>query len=240
MADAVLPAALWDALRQLAYCDGERVSILSAVVHAKHLVEHDERLERARAVHVDADRKLGDLKARRRQIESTIEDAKARKLRAEDRLSSGKLQTEREIEAAQHEIATLESLITDAETTWLETSDAEESAQSAVAASLAALQSEEADAAVRRAKAQKDVQNAEERLAAVDASRREAARQLPPVLRDKYRQLYPSTGGHPFATARAGECSHCHRSVPGEAMQMLRMGTGVPSCPSCARLLLPA
>jgi len=238
MPDSTLPSSLWEALRQLAYGDRERAGILSAIAHAKVAVEHDERLDRARARHDTAQRTLGELQSRRRELEATVEDAKAKKLRTEARLASGRLQAEREIEAAQHEIVTLDRLIVESEDAWVDTSDREESAQAVLVKQRAALKSEEHDAQVRRSKAEREVRDAEERLATVDASRRAAARQLPAALRDRYRALFSATGGHPFATVDGGECSHCHRSVPGDAMQMLRLGTGVPSCPSCSRLLL--
>ncbi len=239
MPDTALPAALWDALRQLEHSDRERVGIISAIAHAKHLAEHDDRLERARAATIEAERKVADLQELRRMTEDTIDDAKSRKLRAETRLASGRLQNSREIEAVQHEIATLGTLISDSETGWLQTSSDEETAQAALDAARASLNTEEVGARARRTRAEREVHDSEQRLSAIDAARREAAKLLPAGLRERYRQLYPSTGGHPFATAVAGECSHCHRAVPGEAMQLLRLGTGVPSCPSCSRLLLP-
>ncbi len=238
MPDTALPAALWEALRQLAYGDRERAGILSAIAHAKQQLEHDDRLQRAHTKYVLAERTFAELQTYRRQLEATVEDAKAKNQRTEERLASGRLQAAREIEAAQHEISTLQHLIADNENAWMETSEREEAALAALAPARAALLIEERDAQVRRARAESEVHDAEERLAAVDVLRREAARKLPPALRERYRVLYPTTGGHPFATAAGGECSHCHRSVPGEAMQMLRMGVGVPSCPACSRLLL--
>ena len=230
---------MWEALRKLAYGDGERTAVVSAIAHAQHLVDHDERLERVKAQNAQAEQNLAGLQKRRREAEATVEDAKERKLRTEARLASGRLQGEREIEAAQHEIASLARAIADGENLWLETSDGEETAQATLKVSRAALRAEEVAAQARHAKALEDARDAESRLAAIDAARRDAAKVLPAAIRDRYRRLYPSTGGHPFATAVAGECSHCHRPVPGDAMQMLRLGTGVPSCPSCSRLLLP-
>ncbi len=168
-----------------------------------------------------------------------MEDLGLRIKRTEDLLASGVLHAEREMLAAQAELEKLQGALREAESAWMETSAQEEKLTAALAGERVALEAEEREAATRQAAVKRELAAAEERLAAIDHSRREAAQTIPAAIRDRYRALYARTGGRPFALAVAGECSHCHHSVPAAAVQMLRAHTGVPSCPSCGRLLLP-
>ncbi|MDB5058114.1 MAG: hypothetical protein JWO59_1586 [Chloroflexi bacterium] len=238
MADASLSAEVWDALRQLAYEDGERVAVRSALSHAKERATLDVRLGAARTRLSEAEQAVAHASTARRAIEDQIEDTNLRTKRTEARLASGRLQSEREVQAAQTELENLQATAIQNDEAWLLATSNEDTAKSAVPGLTAALASEERAAADRQAAAEREVADAERRLAAIDAVRRDAAQKLPPDIRDRYRALYPKTGGRPFAEAIAGECSNCHRSVPAASVQMIRAHTGVPSCPSCGRLLL--
>jgi predicted nucleic acid-binding Zn-ribbon protein len=238
MPEQPLSAVVWDALRQLAYSDGVRAGMLSALAHARELAAHDRGLESARAAAEAAGGRLRLAAARRRELEAAMEDARLRVQRAEARLSSDRLQHQREVEAVQHEIASLQLSIAQDEQAWLEVSAEEEASQDPLAEAEAALEAETPLARARSERAMEELHGAKERLADLDARRRLAAQKLPPDVRERYRQLYPKTGGRPFAEASAGECSHCRMGVSAEAMQMLRARLGVPSCPTCGRLLL--
>jgi predicted nucleic acid-binding Zn-ribbon protein len=238
MPQSPLPAEVWDALRQLSYEDGERVAVVSSLNHLRERAAHDAQLDAAKARVDAANAALATAGAERRARETDIQDLTIRMEKTQARLASGSLQSEREIAAAQTEIARLREAISAAETDWLEASAREEAAKQGLPEIIAAFELEDRAAAVRLAAVQREIATAEERLAGIDRVRREAARLLPKEIFDRYRALYPRTNGRPFALAQAGECSHCHRAVPADAVQALRTRSGVPSCPSCGRLLL--
>jgi predicted nucleic acid-binding Zn-ribbon protein len=212
---------------------------VAAAVHAaKERAARDAGLTAAQSRLDAARQRLARATSARRAKEGEIEDLNLRVRRTSDRLASGKLQGEREVQAAQTEIARLQQHIGEAEAAWIEISAEEEEARQAMPEEEAALQVEERDALVRQAAAQREAATAEARLTEIDHLRREAVKVIPAEIRERYRALYPRTGGRPFATVDAGECSHCRRSVPAAAVQALRARTGVPQCPSCGRLLL--
>ncbi len=239
MPDAQLSASVWDALRQLAFEDGERVAVLAELARARDHAARDAVLEAERERFAAAERLVVETASARRALEATVEDTNLRIARTNARLASGRLQSEREVNAAQAELDGLQAGLATAEEAWLSTSAGEESARAALARAANALQREERASVPRQAAVAKDLVDVEQRLAKIDGVRRDAAAKLPADIRDRYRTLFPKTGGRPFAHAVAGECSNCHRSVPAAAVQMLRSGAGVPSCPTCARLLLP-
>lgn len=238
MSQSPLSPEVWDALRQLSYEDGERVAVVSSLNHLRERAARDAQLESARARLDAAHAALAAAGAERRGHEADSQDLTLRVKRTEARLASGSLQSEREIAAAQTEIVRLREAIAAAEMGWLEASTREDAAKQALPEIAAAFALEERAAALRQAAMQREITAAEERLASIDRIRRDAAKLLPKEVFDRYRALYGRTGGRPFALASAGECSHCHRAVPAEAVQALRTHSSVPACPSCGRLLL--
>lgn len=238
MADSPLSPAVWDALRQLAHQDGERVAVATTLHGAREHAARDAGLEAAQARLETARRRLSDATLARRAREAEIEDLNLRARRTADRLASGKLQSDREIHAAQTELENIRASIAEAESSWIISAAEEDAAAQALPEVQAALQVEAGEAALRQAAAMRDVEAAEARLAAIDHLRREAVKAIPAEVRDRYRALYSRAAGRPFALVDAGECSHCHRSVPAAAVQMLRAHAGVPQCPHCGHLLL--
>jgi len=238
LAEAPLAAEVWDALRSLAFEDGERVAVLAAVQQWKERATRDAELETARAVFEAARQELADTASRRRAEEARIEDLTAKIRRTEDRLASGQLHHEREILTAQGEVDRLRETLGRLELAWLETSALEERLTAAQPERRDALALVESEAAVRMAHAEQELRAAEAHLVVIDRTRRQAAQLVPAEARDRYKALYGRTGGRPFALAVAGECSYCHAAVPAAAVQQLRGHTGVPSCPRCGRLLL--
>ena len=239
MAETALSAEVWDALRSLAFADGERVAVLAAHQQWKDRATKDAELEKARATFEAAQSVLAATASQRRSQEGQLEDLAARSKRTEARLASGQLHHEREITAAQAEVDRLRQAQQQLEASWLETSSREERLSAELPEARAAFTLVEAEAAVRMAAAEHELRLVEERLATIDSARRKAAQLVPADVRERYRSLYNRSGGRPFALAVAGECNNCHTAVPAAAMQQLRLHTGVPNCPRCGKLLLP-
>jgi predicted nucleic acid-binding Zn-ribbon protein len=178
------------------------------------------------------------LRVARREAELHAQDLTQRRRRTEQRLAGGLLTTEREIAATEGEIAQLQQALRTQEDALLALMIEEEEAAAAESAARQALAREEPPAARRMQEAADETTGAEARLKEIDNERRSAAQLIPSAVRERYRALYNPTGGHPFALAVAGECSHCHRPLPGTVVQMVRAHSGVAQCPACGRLLL--
>ena len=238
MAETALSAAAWDALHRLAHLDGERAVVLSHLAEARARVERDPLLEGAQAAAQEAREAVRGAQLVRRKHEAGIEDLNAQIMRTEGRLASGKLSSEREVAAALSELDQMRALLAQTESDWMEATGLEETRLAALPRAQQALARVEREAASRQEAARQEAREGEARVAEIDAARRAAVQVIPPEIRDRYRALFPRTGGRPFAVANAGECSNCHHPLPGSAMQQLRMHSGVPNCPSCGRLIL--
>jgi predicted nucleic acid-binding Zn-ribbon protein len=238
VAETPLSIEVWDALRSLAFQDGERVAVLAALQESKAHATSDVELEAAKASFEQSRRELAAVSAERRAEEARLEDLAAKIKRTEDRLASGQLHHERDILAVQTELERLRESQRQTEAAWLDTSAREESLTTLQPEARAALALVESEAAARMAVAAESLRAVEQRMNTIEQARRHAAQLVPPDVRERYRTLYNRTGGRPFALAVAGECSNCHAPVPAAAVQQLRARTGVPSCARCGRLLL--
>jgi predicted nucleic acid-binding Zn-ribbon protein len=238
MAETPLSPEVWDAVRTLAFQDGERVAVAATLQAAKARAAADAELEAAKAVFAAAGRELASASAERRAQEARLEDLVAKLKRTEERLASGQLHHEREILAAQAELIRLQTDQQEAEAAWMDTTSREEQLAAKLPEARAALALVESEAVERMAEAKVALRAVEERMSGIDRARRQAAQLVPPDIQKRYLALYTRTGGRPFALAVAGECSNCHASVPAAAVQQLRAHTGVPSCQRCGRLLL--
>jgi predicted nucleic acid-binding Zn-ribbon protein len=238
VAETPLSTEVWDALRSLAFQDGERVAVLAALQESKARATSDTELEAAKARFEQSRRELAAVSSERRAEEARLEDLAAKVKRTEERLATGQLHHEREILAVQAELERLRESQRQTEAAWLDTTSREESLTALQPELRAALALVESEAAARMAAAAEALRAVEQRMSTIEQARRQAAQLVPPDVRERYRALYNRTGGRPFALAVAGECSNCHASVPAAAVQQLRAHTGVPSCVRCGRLLL--
>lgn len=240
MAGSTMEPVALDALRRLFYLDGDRVSLARHLAETRELATRDAALEAL----VTAARAAGDsltkVRSSRRELEALQQDLQSRLLRSEKRLNSGQLSTQREISAVEAEVVQLRAAVEDCEERLLGVLVGEEQQVEALRLAESARAAEEPRAASRRAMAAGEAVDLEVRLKQIDAERREAAQRLPPDVVERYRALFPRTGGRPFAMATAGECDNCRHMLPASAVQAIRMHTGVPNCPSCGRLLIEA
>jgi len=238
MAETPLSAATWDALHRLAHLDGERAVVLSHLADARARAERDPLLEGAQAAAQAAREAAREALLLRRKHEAAIEELNAHITRTDGRLASGKLSSEREVAAALSELEQMRALLAQTEGEWLEATAQEEARNAAVPRAQEALARVEREAASRREVAHQEARDGEARLAEIDAARRAAVQLIPSQIRDRYRALFPRTGGRPFAAMVAGECGNCRHPLPAAAVQQVRIHSGVPQCPSCGQLLL--
>jgi predicted nucleic acid-binding Zn-ribbon protein len=238
MAQQPLTSDALDALRSLAYLDGDRAVLLARLAQARERAARDAELEIERTHVQRTEEEVRAAGSTGRMHEAALQDLQAHLERTERLLASGQLTSDREMSAALSEIGQLRTAIGETETSWLEATSEEERLAAMLPERRERLRQVEHEATARQAAAARDVAELEVRLKEIDAERRAAAQRIPADVRERYRALFPRTGGRPFAFAVAGQCGHCHHALPGEAVQALRAHTGVPGCPSCGRLLI--
>ena len=85
MAETPLSLEVWDAVRTLAFQDGERVGVSAALQESKARAAADAELEAAKAVFEEARRELASTSAERLAEEARLEDLVAKLKRTEER-----------------------------------------------------------------------------------------------------------------------------------------------------------
>lgn len=191
----------------------------------------DQRAQAQAAVH-DLDRDIS-------RVDQDVEQVRARKSRDQQRLDAG-TGPARELEALQHELASLARRQNELEDTELELMERREQAQAtldAVQARLAAASTERDDAERRRAEALHGLAKDEEFRV---SGRRPLVADLPADLVALYEKVRESSGGLGAAMLRAGRCEGCRLELSGSERGRVRAAEPdeVVRCDECRRILV--
>ncbi len=191
----------------------------------------DERV-RAQVAVDDIDRDIA-------RLEKDIDQVRSRKAKDQSRLTSGQGQA-RELEALQHEVASLNRRQTELEDTELELMEQREQAQTTVeevARRLSEAAARRADVSGRRDQALADLEkDAEFRR----SNRAPLANDLPADLVALYDRIRESSGGIGAALLRKGRCEGCRLELAGADLARVRAATpdDVVRCEECRRILV--
>ena len=191
----------------------------------------DERV-RAQVAIDDLDRDIS-------RYEMDIELVRARKDRDQARLDAGKGPA-REIEAIQHELATLnrrQSELEDAELELLEQREQAQASVEAVAARLARTAEQRSAAEHRRDQSLAEISKEEEFK---KGARQPLAADLPADLINLYDRIRDTSGGLGAALLRAGRCGGCRLELYGSELARVK---GAPAdevvrCEECRRIMV--
>lgn len=220
------------ALAQLAH----RRATLPELAEVERLTRQVSELEDERVrAQVDVD----DLDRNIARLERDVEQVRARKERDAARLASGRGPA-RELEALQHEIASLNRRQSDLEDAELELMERREQAQATL---------EEVESRLRSAREEKAAAEArrDEALAAIsaeEAARAEARQplvaQLPGDLVALYDRIRADTGGVGAAELRAGRCGGCRLELAGSERARVKAAPPdeVVRCEECRRIMV--
>jgi hypothetical protein len=177
-----------------------------------------------------------DLAKLRKQKELEMEETAQK--RAKFQAQQFQVKTNREYEALQHEIVSLETQVSAFEDQILEILDRSEKVAQAVAENEKALAA--AVEKVRLEHAELDEKGA--RLAReieVKAGARSGlASGLQEKLLDRYERIRDVKDGLAVATVKNGACSGCFRRIPPQEMQILRRSDRILTCEGCGRLIM--
>ncbi len=192
----------------------------------------------ARRVYDEAKQRLETNERERRQVESLLGMERDKVKKWEGRL--GDIKTPREYAALSREIdiakktndgqsEQVKQLVADAQEirrSLEQRADALGEAEASAAAEL-----KEIDA--RRAAT-------EERLAALEARRAEAAKRVDPALLSKYENIKRRRAGVAVAPVVGMTCNGCHRNIPPQLAITLQRANSIETCPNCHRIIYSA
>jgi predicted nucleic acid-binding Zn-ribbon protein len=172
------------------------------------------------------------------RLERDVEQVRVRADKDRARLDAG-TGPARELEALQHELATLGRRQTELEDAELEIMEQQERAQaqlSEIETKLAAVREQRADAQARRDAALADI---DQERSARSAARGPVASALPADLLALYEKIRESTGVG-AALLRGGRCEGCHLEIFGSERARLRGADPdeVIRCEECRRILV--
>jgi hypothetical protein len=203
----------------------------------------DERaslLDRLSADHMASRDELVAVERRQKRLDNDISTVDARRKAEEERMYSGVIASEREVEALRSELSTLKTRKGGLEDELLELMERQEELTTAVAtleARRAEVQAEIGPLQQTRDTAAGDIDT---ELAASHAARAELVHQLPDDLVRRYDELRARKDGVAVVELRDGVCQGCFlRITAGELQEGRELGIhGFARCVQCERLLV--
>jgi hypothetical protein len=179
---------------------------------------------------------LASFEKQRRDRERDMSEAQGQKKKVEERLMS--IKTNKEYQAALHEIDTIKALIKDKEDLILESMDAMETAKAELKKSENEL--DRARGVFEEKKRQIEVE-LKAYLADVDRQRQERddlTRQMAPDILTNYQKLIKSKNGRAVAVVAYEQCMGCSMKIPAQIYNEVMLGEKINICPHCGRILL--
>jgi predicted nucleic acid-binding Zn-ribbon protein len=224
--------AIDTALSQLAHRRRTLPEIAEIDQLARQIVAADDERIRAQSTVDDLDRDIT-------RQERDVEQVRVRKAKDQVRLDAG-TGPARELEALQHELASLTRRQSELEDTELELMEQREEAASVLSQAadrVAELRATREQAEARRDQALADIAKEEEFRT---TGRKPLVADLPPDLIALYDRIRESSGGLGAALFRAGRCGGCRLELSGVDLAAVRSAPAdeVMRCEECRRILV--
>jgi predicted nucleic acid-binding Zn-ribbon protein len=219
-------------LAQLAHRRKTLPEIAEIAAVARELSALEDERVRAQVAVEDLDRDIT-------RFEKDIDQVRVRKDRDQVRLNSGSGPV-RELEALQHELATLNRRQSELEDAELELMEQKESAQATldgVIARLTEARTRRDAAEARRDQALADITKEEDFR---NGARQPLAADLPPDLLSLYDRIRADSGGLGAALVRAGRCGGCRIELYGADLSRVKTAPAdeVVRCEECRRIMV--
>jgi predicted nucleic acid-binding Zn-ribbon protein len=204
--------------------------------HPEQRRAHEARVAAARAAVHAIDQRMAESLLRRRVLDGEIATHDAQVRRFEQQLMS--VTTQHQLEAMQHEIATVRARRDVLETEALERLDAEERDAAVRPEKAHALERAEAEAKAAFGRLDAETATIQHEMASLDARRAEVEAQLSPAARTRYEKLRAGRGGRAVAAIQNHACGGCFRGLPPAGLQEARRREKLLVCDGCGRLML--
>ncbi len=194
---------------------------------------------KAEAQHQAVQDHVASFEKQRRDRERDLAEAQSQKKKVEERLML--IKTNKEYQAALHEIETIKALIKDKEDLILESMDAMEGAK-------AEQKKSEAELSRARGVFEEKKRQIEVELKAylddVDRQRQERdgltgqMQQLAPDIYAEYQRQMKAKNGRAVAVVSYEQCMGCSMKIPAQIYNEVMLGEKIVFCPNCNRILL--
>ncbi|HKD97401.1 MAG TPA: C4-type zinc ribbon domain-containing protein [Micromonosporaceae bacterium] len=224
--------AIDTALQQLAHRRDKLPQISALAALGREIASVDDERIKAQVGVDDIDRDIS-------RLERDIDQVRARAGKDQGRLDAGSGPA-RELEALQHELASLARRQSELEDSELELMEQREQAQAAVDAAVSRL----AEARERQAALESERDTALAEIAA-DEARQSGARtpieaELPGELVELYEKIRTASGGVGAALLRAGRCGGCRLDLSGGERARVKAAPSdeVVRCDECRRIMV--
>jgi len=198
----------------------------------------DESVAAARKAYDEAKARLDANERERRQIESLLGMERDKVKKWEGRL--GEIRTPREYAALSREID-IAKKTNDGQSEQVKTLTA---AASDLQKSLddlgGALSEREMAAQAELVEMDRSRATEEERVAALEARRSDAAKMVDPGLLGKYENIKKRRAGIAVAPVVGMTCKGCHRNIPPQLAITLQRANSIETCPNCHRIIYSA
>lgn len=203
---------------------------------AEEMQAAEQEYRSAEAQHQAAQDRMASIDKQKRDRERDLADIQGQKKKVEERLMG--IKTNKEYQAALHEIETIKGHIKDSEDRILESMDAMEGEK-------ATLGESEAELARARKAFDDKKQQIEVELKAyledVDRQRRERdglMERMAPDIHREYKRLLTAKNGRAVAVVSYEQCMGCNMKIPAQTYNEVLQGESIKYCPNCNRILL--
>ncbi len=196
----------------------------------------EQRLALERAKLADAKTRFTEVQKKRRDLEQQIAAVTETERKFQGQLPLVK--KNEEYKALQHEIDAARARRSDLETQVLEQLEAEDRELKERPTLERALAAAEKESAGRLELIAAEERADRDRVADLEARRREQVEAVTPALRARYERIYASLEGRALVAIAKGACGGCFRGQPPQVIQEARKRDRVLICDGCGRILL--
>lgn len=215
--------------------------------HRRERLESGRDVAEARAEMEEAESRLGELRlaldaaaAEQRRLETELDSMERKAAADERRLYDGSIANVKELEALQHEIASLRERKARVEDDLLEVMERREGLEARVPPA----EAEVAEARARVEELQRhgatELERVRVELAELRARREALTPALDPELLELYEDLRGKKGGVGAAALADGVCQACHEKLSARELDRLKHAEGIGRCEHCRRILVLA
>lgn len=199
------------------------------------LAELDDQLATAEAALAAGKTRAQEADTQREELEAKIESYRLMQERRRQRLEW--VRGAKEASTLMAELDLARTVLAKEEAEWVRSADRVKEAQQRVAEQEQAVSELREAQAPRREELAAKLAEADDRLQAAQAERREVAKEVPRVLRDRYDRIRQGRAPLALYPLRNGACGHCFTAVPLHRRQKLQNGSGLEACEACGVLV---
>ncbi|HYF10711.1 MAG TPA: YscO family type III secretion system apparatus protein [Actinomycetota bacterium] len=181
---------------------------------------------------------LDDVDRTSRRLEQEIESFSAKSVAEEKRMYDGSIVNTKELEALQHEIASLRERRSRAEDQLLELMERREDLDARATAASAQVQTAREHADRVGGDASRELDDIASTLAGLTAERAELVPSFDEELLDLYEDLRRQKHGVGAAALVDGVCQACHEKLSAVELDKLKRSDGIRRCEYCRRILI--